>query len=233
MTKTHIREQVAYPIVAFQDRLSAGEALRDYVHPTADPEALVFALPRGGIPVARPLADALGCDVRPLLVRKLHIPSNPEMGFGAVALDGTVTLNMPVVASFRIDDRTVQRVADEVLAELRRREAAYPRSWPLPDITGRRLWIVDDGLATGFSIIAAAKMLRAYEPATMELAVPVAPLEALGRLAPHVDEEWCLFAQAPGSFAVASFYEDFHDLSDVEVRTLLGAREAGSGEAGQ
>jgi len=219
----HVREHVRRPVDLFQDRRAAGRALREYIDPAPDPDALVFALPRGGVPIARPLADALGCPLLPLPVRKLHIPSNPEMGFGAVTLDGTTTLNRPVMTAFGIDDRAALEVIAEVHAELQRRAKAYPGSWPLPNLAGRRTWLVDDGLATGFSTIAAARMLRAREPSTVCLAVPAAPERSLALLRPHVDAEWCLFSQLPGSFAVASYYEDFHDLTDDEVRGLLDA----------
>ena len=223
MAEIHVRERVRRPVEQFQDRRAAGRALREYIDPAPDPDALAFAVPRGGVPVARALADALGCPMLPLPVRKLHIPSNPEMGFGAVTLDGTTTLNRPVMAAFGIDDRVALEVITEVLAELRRRAETYPGSWPLPDLTGRRTWLVDDGLATGFSMIAAARMLRARAPSVVCLAVPAAPERSLALLEPYVDVEWCLLSQRPGSFAVASYYKDFRDLTDDEVRGLLDA----------
>jgi putative phosphoribosyl transferase len=223
MSETHIREGVDGPVVRFPDRLAAGRALREFIDPRPDPEALVFALPRGGVPVARPLADALGSPLLPLPVRKLPIPTSPEMGFGAITLDGTVTLNRPVMRSFGISERVGQTVADEVLTELQRRAQAYPGSWPLPDIAGRDIWLVDDGLATGLSMVAAAGMLRAREPASLSMAVVAAPRDSLTLLAESVDAEWCLFAQQQGPFAVASYYYDFHDLTDDEVRKLLAA----------
>jgi putative phosphoribosyl transferase len=203
------------------DRADAGRALAGWIDPLPDPDAVVFALPRGGIPVGRPLADLLGCELRPALVRKLPIPSNPEMGFGAVAADGTVRLNQAVIESFRISRDTADRVVAQVRGEVERRGTAYPGGWPLPDMSGRCVWLVDDGLATGLTMLAAADMLRAHQVARVTVAIPCSPADSLTRVAAEVDDVWCLVSQAGHPFAVASFYADFHDLTDAEVREAL------------
>jgi putative phosphoribosyl transferase len=217
----HIGRHVAGPMVLFEDRGDAGDALARWIHPHPDPDAVVFALPRGGIPVGRPLADALGCELLPALVRKLPIPSDPEMGFGAVAIDGAVRLNQAVVDAFGISQRTVDDVIEETRAEVERRSAAYPGGWPLPRLAGRSLWLVDDGLATGLSMLAAADMLQSGLPATLSIAVPCSPSDSLMRVSRASDAVWCMAAQEARPFAVASFYRDFHDLDDAEVREAL------------
>ena len=179
--------------------------------------AVVFALPRGGIPVGRPLADALGCELLPALVRKLPIPTDPEMGFGAVAIDGSVRLNRPVIDAFGISTTTVGEVVEQVRTEVERRSAAYPGGWPLPELSGRNAWLVDDGLATGLTMLSAADMLRAREPASLTITIPCSPSDSLAGVTEAADVVWCIAAQDGHPFAVASFYCDFHDLDDGEV----------------
>ena len=217
----HIGRQLAGSAVLFADRADAGRTLAGWIGPQPDPHAVVFALPRGGIPVGRPLADVLGCELLPALVRKLPIPGNPEMGFGAVAVDGTVRLNRAVIEAFRIPERTVHDTVEQVRAEVERRGAAYPGGWPLPDLTGRRVWLVDDGLATGLTMLTAADMLRARGPASLTIAVPCSPADSLARVSGAADFLWCFAVQDGHPFAVASFYRDFHDLDDAEVRAAL------------
>jgi predicted phosphoribosyltransferase len=217
----HIGRHLAWSVVLFEDRAEAGRALAGWIDPQQDPDAVVFALPRGGVPVGRALADVLGCELLPALVRKLPIPDSPEMGFGAVAVDGSVRLNRTVVEAFRIRERTVRDVVEQVRAEVARRGAAYPGGWPLPDLVGRNVWLVDDGLATGLSMLTAADMLRALAPASLSIAVPCSPTDSLTRVLGAADVLWCFAAQDGHPFAVASFYSDFHDLDDAEVREVL------------
>jgi putative phosphoribosyl transferase len=207
----------------FADRAEAGAELAAWIAPQPDRRALVFGLPRGGIPVGRALADALTCPLLPALVRKLPIPDDPEMGFGAVAVDGTVRLNREVIEAFHIPERAVADVVEKVRAEVGRRGSVYPGGWPLPDLAGRRVWLVDDGLATGLSMLTAADMLRAHGPLWLTIAVPCSPADSLATMEAAADEVWCLAVQDSRSFAVASFYRDFHDLSDSEVRAMLRA----------
>jgi predicted phosphoribosyltransferase len=220
-----VRDIVSHPYAAYADRLDAGRKLVKWIRPARDKAALVLALPRGGVPVARLLADAIGCELLPVLVRKLPIPTSSEMGFGAITIDGTITLNRPIVAAYGLDRATIERIAEETRAEVERRSRTYPGGWPLPDLEGRHVWLVDDGLATGFSAIAAARMIRARGAARLSLAVPCGPLGSAQRLEREVDDVWCALAQVPGSFAVASFYTDFHDMDDDEVVALLSVPE--------
>ncbi|HEY5541091.1 MAG TPA: phosphoribosyltransferase family protein [Coriobacteriia bacterium] len=221
VAELRIGRHLAGPVVLFANRAEAGRVLAGWIDPHLDPDAIVFALPRGGVPVGRPLADAMGCELLPALVRKLPIPTDPEMGFGAVAVDGTVRLNEAVVEAFGISRDQIPGIVDEVRAELERRSAVYPGGWPLPSLAGRHLWLVDDGLATGLSMLTAADMLRAQGPASLTIAVPCSPSDSLARVSGAADALWCLAAQDAHPFAVASFYHDFHDLDDAEVREAL------------
>lgn len=171
--QVRIGRRLAWPAPLFADRAEAGRALADWINPASDAAAVVFALPRGGIPVGRALADVLGCELRPALVRKLPIPTNDQMGFGAVTVDGTVRLNQTVIDAFGISEQEVSDTIEQVRAEVERRSAVYPGGWPLPRLADRHVWLVDDGLATGLSMLAAADMVQARGPAALSIAVLV------------------------------------------------------------
>lgn len=221
MGRTVVVERVQRAYRAFADRAEAGEALVRLIAPDPDERALVLALPRGGVPVALPLASALGAPLHPMPVRKLPVPASPEMGFGAVTLDGTRVLNPRVVAAHAIDEMTVAQVAERVRYEVARRARTYPGGLPFPDVSARDIWLVDDGLATGYTALAAVRMLGARDPASIRLAVPVAQTGSLKLVEKDVTEVYCILAQQSVPFAVAAFYRDFHDLTDDEVIALL------------
>jgi len=187
---------------------------------------IVLAVPRGGVAVAAPLAEALHAPLDLLIVRKLPIPDSPEAGFGAVALDGSVVLNEPLVRDLGLSPRQIDAVVKEVLAEVRRRAREYAGHDRPPDVRGKRVRLVDDGLASGFTMTAAARMVKQGEPARMTLCVPVSPRDSLKAVEPYFDEVQCLIEQARPPFAVASFYQDFRDLTDEEVRAILEGMSA-------
>ncbi len=222
MPETHVKARTSRPTRLFADRLDAGAALAEFIDPPKDPGAVVLALPRGGVPVARPVADRIGCRVTPVAVRKLPIPQSPEMGFGAVTLDGTTMMNRPVMESYGIDEGTARRVFERVHEEVVRRARAFPGAERLPDLAGRTVYLVDDGLATGYTMLAAANMAATREPSALVLGVPVAPKSSLDRVTVLFDRAFCLVEQSGGAFAVASFYGSFPDLTDREVIALLG-----------
>jgi putative phosphoribosyl transferase len=217
----HFARRLQRPVAMFADRAEAGLTLAGWISPRADPDAVVFALPRGGVPVGRPLADVLRCELRPALVRKLPVPDNPEMGFGAVAVNGSVQLNQAVVDSYHITRIAATQTIERVRAEVERRAEVYPGGWPLPDLTGRSVWLVDDGLATGLTMLTAAAMLRALGAASLSIAVPCSPADSLSKLSGGADAVWCFAVQDCHPFSVASFYRDFRDLDDAEVRAIL------------
>jgi putative phosphoribosyl transferase len=205
----------------FRDRSEAGKALAQFIAPSPNPSALVLAVPRGGIPVAEPLVRALGgeCDIA--LVRKLPIPQSPEAGFGAVALDGSTVINKDLTLAYRLTPSVIEQIKAEVLAEIQRRAAEYRGHTERPDMAGRDVYLVDDGLASGYTMIATAKMARAGGAQSLTVCVPVAPVASIDRIEPFVDRIICLIAQERAGFAVASFYQDFHDMTDAEVLAIL------------
>jgi putative phosphoribosyl transferase len=224
MDEVHIRQRVRRPFVAFENREEAGHELAAFVKRPREPQSVVLALPRGGVPVALPLSESLQAPLDLVLVRKLPLPTRPEGGFGAVAVDGSRMLNDLVVKEFGLSQREIEEISARVREEVRRRGREYLGAERLPNVEGRTVFMVDDGLATGYSMIAAAKMVRDVSAERTVLCVPVSPADSLERVRPYFDEIHCLIVQEFPPFAVASFYADFHDMSDEEVLGVLDRR---------
>ena len=205
----------------FADRAEAGRALAaelgEYVN---RPDVLVLALPRGGVPVAYEVAKALDAPLDVFLVRKLGVPGHEELAMGAIASGGVTVLNDQVVRLLNIPPNLIDAVAARERRELARREREYRGIRPPPDVHEQTVILVDDGLATGSTMRAAAQALRAQGPAKLVIAVPVAAPEICDALRKEVDAIVC--ARTPEPFhAVGLWYEDFSQTSDEEVRDLL------------
>jgi putative phosphoribosyl transferase len=220
----HIQQRVNAATPDFRDRYEAGEALAAFAVTAPDPDAIVLGLPRGGVPVGAPVADRLGCALDTIIVRKLPIPASPEMGFGAITLGGGLQINEEAVRRFAISQKELEAITDEVRDELKRRARLYRGTDELPPVTGRAVYLVDDGLATGFTALAATQALQDQKPRSITIAVPVSPIDSVERVRPHVDSTYALRVKTTPSFAVASFYQQFPDLSDEEVREYLDPR---------
>ena len=209
------------PLV-FQDRRDAGrqlaEALQDYA---GDPSVLVLALPRGGVPVAYEVARALHAPLDIYVVRKLGAPGHRELAMGAIAIGGVRVLNADVIDALGISPTVVDFVAARELVELERQQRTYRGDAPFPDLEGRTVIVVDDGLATGSTMRAAVRALRHSKPKQIIIAVPVGAQDTVKNLREEA-EVVCLNAP-PDFHAVSMWYEDFSQTSDEEVRSLLGA----------
>jgi putative phosphoribosyl transferase len=209
----------------FRDRREAGRVLAEQLasYREKDPEkndVLVYGLARGGVPVAWEVAAALRAPLDVFLVRKLGVPRWSELAMGALASGGGVVMNDNVVASLHITDEQVREVIDSETAELARRERAYRGGRPLSDPEGKIVILVDDGIATGASMMAAVRAIRASKPLSIVVAVPVGPESVCLELAREADDVVC--ATMPPAFeAVGQVYNDFHQVSDDEVRELL------------
>jgi predicted phosphoribosyltransferase len=214
---------------AFSDRREAGRALADVLVPYHDADAedlLVLALPRGGVPVAWEVAAALRAPLDVLVVRKLGAPRWEELAIGALASGGLVVLNEDVVRSLRTSDEQLASVIEKETAELTRREELYRAGRPPLAPAGKTVIVVDDGIATGASMLAAVRALRTAGPTKIVVAVPVAPPVAYRQLAQAADELVCL--EVPSAFlAVGEYYRDFRQTSDDEVRKFLAAPTTG------
>jgi putative phosphoribosyl transferase len=211
----------------FRDRFEAGRRLATALAPyAARPNLLVLALPRGGVPVGYEVARALNAPLDLMLVRKLGVPGHEELAMGAIASGGIRIVSDDVVAAFGIPDRMIATVAANEEEELDRRERMYRVGLRPPVVQDRSIILVDDGLATGSTMRAAAAALRAQQPHYLVVAVPVAPAVTCAALRNEVDEVVCLLSPEP-FFAVGNWYEDFSQVSDEDVRQLL-ARAGGA-----
>jgi putative phosphoribosyl transferase len=215
---------------AFRDRFDAGRELAGKLEGYRGTDAVVLGLARGGVPVAFEVARALELPLDVFVVRKLGFPTQPELAIGAVASGGTRVLNEEVARE--VDDESLERIAAREEAELQRRERAYRDGSEAAEVAGRTGILVDDGLATGASMLAAVRALRAREARAVVVAVPVAPAETCEALAAEADEVVCARTPSP-FFSVGSWYENFEQTSDEEVERLLRVdsptADAGSG----
>jgi predicted phosphoribosyltransferase len=205
----------------FRNRSDAGHVLAahltQYAHRS---DVIVLALPRGGVPVAYEVARALAVPLDVFLVRKLGVPRHEELAMGAVASGGVRVLNERVVNGLGIAEDVIDAVAAAEEQELRRRERAYRGDRPPPDVHGRTVILVDDGLATGATMLAAVRALRAQAPARIVVAVPTGSPDTCEQLRAEADEVVCALSPQPFS-AVGLWYQDFAQTTDDEVRNLL------------
>ena len=205
----------------FRDRTEAGHLLAEQLRRYEKrPDTLVLALPRGGVPVGFEIAVALGLPLDIFVVRKLGVPGQPELAMGAIASGGVRVLNEDVLRAMPYAAATVAEITAEETREVERRERDYRQERPAPELQGRTLILVDDGLATGATMLAGIAALRRQDPARIVVAVPVCPPETLGEIERAADETVALFA--PAWFrGVGQFYGDFAQVSDETVRDLL------------
>ncbi len=204
----------------FEDREDAGRKLAERLSRYRDERPVVFALPRGGVPVAYEISRSLGVPLEVLVARKLGAPGQPEFGIGAVAPDGVRVLNEEVVRRLGIPEEYIERITDRETAEVERRLKHFRGDRPEPDVRGRTTILVDDGLATGVTARAAIEALRRRRPRRLVLAAPVCAAQTAELLAPEVDELVCLEAP-PDLGAIGFWYRDFAQTPDEEVIELL------------
>ncbi|MBI3951578.1 MAG: phosphoribosyltransferase [Acidobacteria bacterium] len=208
----------------FRDRLDAGQHLAEALQEYRGQNVIVLGIPRGGVAVAHAVAQALDAELDVIIPRKLPLPFSPEAGFGAVAEDGSRVLNERLIRLVGLSAEEVAAVAETVLAEIQRRVRVYRGERPSPVLNDRVVILVDDGLATGFTMLAGIQSVRKHSPAKIVVAVPCSPASTLEDIRPLVDDLVCLIAPDTERFAVANYYQDFHDMGDDEVRALLAHR---------
>lgn len=208
-------------MMRFRDRIEAGRVLAGLLRRYAgDPSVLVLALPRGGVPVAFEVARELDAPLDVFLVRKLGLPGHEEYAIGAIASGGVRVINEEAVRAFRITDAELAALTAEERAELERRERRYRGGRPPPRIAGRTVILVDDGLATGYTMRAAVAALRQEQPARIVIAVPAAAPDTCRELSAEVDDIVCAITPEPFQ-AVGLWYVDFAQTTDEEVHDLL------------
>jgi putative phosphoribosyl transferase len=206
----------------FRDRDDAGRRLAEALSSHVGEPAVVYALPRGGVPVAAHIAERLGAPLDLVLVRKIGVPYQPELAMGALADGGSpiVIRNADVIEAAEVTESVFQAVCARERAEIERRRKLYLGGRPRPDPIGKLAVVVDDGIATGATTRAALRAVRTLRPARLVLAIPVAPTDALELLRGETDELVCL--EDYRSFgAIGFFYEDFRQIDDAEVIAIL------------
>jgi predicted phosphoribosyltransferase len=213
----------------FANRREAGRMLASLLMKYANrDDVLVLALPRGGVPVGFEVARALKAPLDVFIVRKLGVPGHDELAMGAIATGGVRVLNDDVVIPFELEPEVIDAVAAREEKELVRRERLYRGARPAPDVQGRTVILVDDGLATGSTMRAAVAALRKQGPARIVVAVPVAAPETCEEFKTEVDEAVC--AATPLMFnGVGRWYEDFSQTTDEEVHELLAQARSCAG----
>ena len=213
----------------FEDRADAGRKLAAFIRERVRIEnGIVCAIPAGGVPVGIEIALAAGFPFTVAIVRKIQIPWNTEVGFGAVTWDGRVFLNEPFVTRLGLTKKEIEAAIEKTRENVRARHEKYTRDRQMPPVEGKDVIITDDGLASGYTMYAAVQAIRSGSPRKVIVAVPTGSPGAIALLKPETDCLVCLNIRTTYSFAVADAYQHWHDLSDEEIRVELG-RAKGAG----
>jgi putative phosphoribosyl transferase len=205
----------------FQDRREAGQALaRELASYKGSSNLIVLGIPRGGVVVGHEIAKALGAPIDVYITRKIGAPHNPELAIGAVASDGTLIIDQQLVRRLGVDEDYIEEESKRQKDEISRRLSEYRGDRPSPQLAGKIVILVDDGVATGATTLVTIRAIKAQDPSELVLAVPVGPRDSIESLRQEVDKIVCL--HAPEIFwAVGAFYNVFDQTSDAEVKALL------------
>lgn len=218
ITEDALRDKV----YVFEDRTDAGRQLarklRDHIRTTA----LVLAIPSGGVPVATEIADYLNLQLDLLLVRKVQIPWNTEAGFGAVDPDGEVIFNDGLLTSLNLNKDEINTQVHKTRDTLEKRNRVFRKNRPFPSIKGREVIIVDDGLASGYTMLSAIMFIKRRAPQNITIAVPTGSQRTVDRILKDVNQVVCLNIRTGFYFAVADAYKNWYDLTDEDVQNTLG-----------
>lgn len=206
----------------FRDREDAGRVLAGLVRASIDKDALVMAIPAGGVPVAASFAAELSLDLSVLVVSKITFPWNPEAGYGAVAADGSYQVNKPLARQYRLDEKTIQDGIDTTSAKVKRRQELFSALIGVTTVNGRSIILVDDGLASGFTIRVAIAAIRKQGADEIFVAVPTGHSSSVTMIASECDRLYCANIREGLRFAVADAYEQWSDVSEQEVLDTLG-----------
>lgn len=205
----------------FKSRFQAGQLLADRLSRfRGQPSVLVLGLARGGVPVARAFADALGVSIDVFLVRKLGVPWQPELGFGAVAEGGICVLDSALIQDLRLTREDIEEVVAREEREVQRRSRIYRGARPSADVAGRDVIVVDDGMAMGSTMLAAVRALQKRHPRRIIVAVPVGSRASCEAVSAEADEVVCLYSPEP-FYSVGTWYEDFREVDDSAVQDAL------------
>ena len=205
----------------FENRYDAGRQLAEKLSEYRGQPVVVLAIPNGGLPVALQAALALEVDLDVVISRKLPIPLRPEGGFGAIADDGAAILNEPVVKEFGLTQEQINYEANKVRLDIRQRSLLYRGNRPLTPVSGKTVIIIDDGLASGFTMMVAIDAIHGLGAGKLMIAVPTAPEDTVLKVAERVDAVYCPNIREGRPYAVADAYRDWHDVTEDEAAELL------------
>jgi len=208
---------------SYTTRTHAGHVLAKELQKLVEPNSVhfVLAIPNGGVAVAEPIARALDAELHIIIVRKLQIPYNTEAGFGALTSFGNVILNDELVRGLRLDKETIEQAIAKTKAQISERQRVYSHFAGVPDPIGKDVILIDDGLASGYTMTAAVQSLRTLDVKSITVAVPTAHDSAVERVRPLVEQLVCPRIENGWSFAVAEAYEHWYDVPDREVLEIL------------
>jgi len=212
-----LRNQVG----VFRDREHAGEVLGDMLKEYKNTDAVVFAIPAGGVPVGAVIATKLQLPFEVAVVSKITLPWNTEAGYGAVAFDGTIRLNEGIISRLGLKDDVVQGGIEETLNKVKKRVSKFQRGRSSPQVAGRHVILVDDGIASGFTMLVAVEALKKADADQIIIAVPTAHWDAIRKVISDVDSLYCANLRSGWSFAVADAYIKWSDVSEEEVMGIL------------
>jgi putative phosphoribosyl transferase len=208
-------------IQVFVDRKHAGEILGAMLLSFRGSKAVLLAIPAGGLPLAVVIQEKIGIELDVAVVSKITLPWNTEAGYGAVAFDGTIRLNEAMLAHLRLDEHQIQEGQVNTLEKVNRRVKRLRGERPFPELTGRAVLLVDDGLASGFTLLVAAEAVRKAGAASITVAVPTGHLESIYRIIEQVDAVYCPNIRSGMRFAVADAYQHWADVPEVELLDIL------------
>jgi len=205
----------------FKDRKEAGMLLAQRLLGYKGTDGIVLGIPSGGVPVAAEVAKAIVLPLDLIIMRKVQIPYNPEAGFGAVGPDSKVLLNEELLRSLDLSEKEVEQQIQMTMNIIKRRNELFRKGLPFPSVKNRVVIIVDDGLASGYTMLSAIDFVKRHEPQKLVVAVPTGSERTVDFILPNVDELICLNVRSGLSFAVADAYENWYDLEDDEVISIL------------
>jgi putative phosphoribosyl transferase len=209
----------------FADRSDAGKQLAQMLRDTVKRDSLVLAIPSGGVPVGLAVARILALDFDLLLVRKVQIPWNSEAGFAAVNLDSDLFVNEHLLSMLNLSADQIERQVKKTMSTVAQRNRKFRQNRPFPDIDGRSVILVDDGLASGYTMRAAIAYVRKRNPAAITLAVPTGSADTVKMLLPETETLCCLNVRESYPYSVAAAYRNWYDLTDDDVLHMLAVRD--------
>ncbi|WP_457634639.1 phosphoribosyltransferase [Persephonella sp.] len=221
MGKLIYDDRLKNKVYIFEDREEAGERLAEFIKDFIDKNSIILAVPSGGVPVGKKLSKKLKIPFDLILVKKTTYPWNTEAGFGAVSIEGDYILNDDAVRYTGLTDQIIENQKEKAVQILKHRNSIFRKNKPFPQITGKTVIIVDDGLASGYTMLTAVRMVKRKKPEKIIVAVPTCSKSAVEKILPEVDAIFCLNYRDLYPYAVADAYKNWYDLTDEDVLYYL------------